>query len=140
MRRKLVAAALAAGLFAVAGCGDDDDGGSASTEEVCAQIDEAVEPLTDEFNEAVGAAGTAAATEDEAALAEAMIQLDQVVDEVTTALRDGAADAEDEDFSEALEEYAGEIEDLVDTVVAGEVPDMASQEEASQRVEEHCNT
>jgi len=139
MRRRLAAAALAAGMLAVAACGnnDNDDGGQ-STEEVCASLNEQLEPLDAELNQAISQTGLAAGQGDQAALAEAVVQLNDIVDRITDVVRGGAEDAEDEDFSAALETFADEMENLADGAASGEVPDMTAFEAARSEVEGYC--
>jgi hypothetical protein len=139
MRGKLAAAVLAAGLLVAAGCSDDSNGGG-GTEEVCEDINQVVDPLDAELTSALQAAGTAAATGDEAALAEAAVTLDNVIGEVTTALRDGADRAEDQEFSSSLQTFADELESLGEVVISGEQLDLTALGEAADRVEGYCTT
>lgn len=137
MRRKLAAVALAAGLFAVAGCSDD---GGASTEDVCNDIEGTADPLEGDLQTALQQAGMAAAQGDDAALAEAMVEVDSLLGEVTGAVRDGAEEAEDEEFSQALETWADELESLVSQVASGETaPDMSGLDAASDQVSQYCD-
>lgn len=139
MRRKLAAAFLAAGLFAAAGCGGDGGGGGASTEDICDDINETVDPLETELTSALQQAGMAAAQEDEAALESAVVELNRVVSEVTGAVRDGADDSDDEEFSQALRDFANELEGLIGSVSSGETsPDMSGLDAASDRLEGYC--
>lgn len=140
MRRKLAVAMLAAGMFAAAGCGGDGGGDEArSTEEICEEISATVDPLEEELSSALFEAGSAAAGEDEAVRADAMAELDELVGEFTGAVRDGAADAEDAEFSQALNDYADEVEDLIAQIAGGEAqPDMSGLDAANGQVEQYC--
>ena len=139
MRRGFAVAALAAGMLVAAACGNsDDDGGGQSTEEVCATLDEQVTPLEAELNTGVSEVGAAAAQGDEAAVAEAAVELSATVDQITGALRDAAEDAEDEQFSTALEGYAAEFENLESSAASGEVPDLTALGTAQSNVEQYC--
>lgn len=140
MRRRLVAAALAAGMLAAAGCGNNDDGGGQSTEEVCATLNEQLEPLDTELNTAISQTGLAAGQGDDAALADAVVQLNDVVGRITDVVRQGAEDAEDEAFSTALNTFADEMENLADGAANGEMPDLTAFEAARSDVEGHCGT
>jgi ABC-type transporter Mla subunit MlaD len=139
MRRRFAAVALAAGMLAAAACGNNDDGdGGQSTEEVCNRLNEQLAPLDAELNSALSEAGAAAAQGDDAALAEAVVELDATVSQITDVVRDGAADAEDEEFSTALETFATELENLASGAASGEVPDMTAFEAARSDVEQYC--
>jgi hypothetical protein len=141
MRRRLAAAALAAGMLATAACGnnnDDGDGGAQSTEEVCATLNEQLAPLDAELNTALSEAGAAAAQDDQAALAEAVVRLDTTVGEITEVVREGAGNAEDEQFSTALETFATELENLASGAASGQVPDLTAFEAARSGVEQYC--
>ena len=141
MRRGLAAAALAAGMLAAAACGNnDDDGGGQSTEEVCATLNEQLEPLDAELNQAISQTGLAAGQGDEAALAEAVLKLNDIVGRITDVVRDGADSAEDEEFNAALNTFADEIENLADGAANGEMPDMTAFEAARSDVEGYCGT
>lgn len=141
MRRRLVAAALAAGMLATAGCGkNNDDGGGQSTDEVCASLNEQLEPLDAELNTAMSQTGLAAGQGDEAALAAAVLELNDIVGRITEVVRGGAEDAEDEEFRDALNTFADEMENLADGAANGEMPDMTAFEAARGEVESYCGT
>jgi hypothetical protein len=138
MRRTLAAAALAAGILAAAGCGGGgEDGGS--TAAVCDRVEDTVEPLEPELTEALQTAALAAGQGDDAALAEAMVDLNGVVDEITTAVRDGAADADDQEFRLALENFANELETLALSVESGNFADPGSFATAADEVSGYCD-
>lgn len=147
MPRKLAAAVFAAGVFAVAGCGgggDDDNNNNEdagkSPEEICAELDETLAPLEAELATAISEAGAAAEQGDETAVAESAIQLNDLVGQITTALRDGAEASDDEEFGQALEDFAGELETLGMAVASGEGSDvdMTAYGEATAQFEEYC--
>jgi hypothetical protein len=139
MRRRLAAAALAAGMLATAACGNNNDGnGGQSTEAVCASLNEQLEPLDAELNQAISQTGLAAGQGDEAALAEAVLELNDIVGRITDVVRDGAQDAEDEEFSAALETFADEMENLAGEAASGEMPDLTAFEAARSEVEGYC--
>lgn len=141
MRRGFAAAALAAGMLAAAACGNNDnngDDGGQSTEAVCATLDEQVTPLEAELNTGISEVGAAAAQGDQAAAAEAAVGLSATVDQITGALRDAAGDAEDEQFSAALENFATEFENLESTVASGQQPDLTALGAARDEVEQYC--
>lgn len=141
MRRRLAAVGLAAGMLAAAACGNnDDDGGGRSTEEVCATLNEQLEPLDAELNQAISQTGLAAGQGDEAALADAVVQLNDIVGRITDVVRGGADSAEDEQFSTALSTFADEMENLADGAANGEMPDMTAFEAARSDVEGYCGT
>jgi hypothetical protein len=142
MRRRLAVAALAAGMLAAAACGNDNDGdgGGQSTEEVCATLNEQLAPLDAELNQAISQTGLAAGQGDEAALAEAVGQLNDIVGRITEVVRQGADNAEDEQFSTALNTFADEMENLADGAASGEMPDMTTFEAAQSDVEGYCGT
>jgi hypothetical protein len=140
MRRRLAAAALAAGMLAAAACGNNDDDGGQSTEEVCATLNEQLEPLDAELTQAISQTGLAAGQGDEAALAEAVLELNDIVGRITEVVRDGAENAEDEEFSTALNTFADEVENLADGAANGEMPDMNAFEAARTEVEGYCGT
>ncbi|HEY8471436.1 MAG TPA: hypothetical protein VIL37_02235 [Natronosporangium sp.] len=138
MRRKLAVVALAVGMLATVACSKDDDGGGQSTEAVCDSLNQQLQPLDAELNTAMSQAGLAAGQGDEAALAEAVAQLDDVVGRITEVVRGGAEDAEDEEFRNALNTFADEMENLADTAANGEMPDMTAFEAARSEVESYC--
>jgi hypothetical protein len=141
MRRRLAVAALAAGMLAAAACGNNnDDGGDQSTEEVCATLNEQLEPLDAELTQAISETGLAAGQGDEAALAEAVVRLNDIVGRITGVVRDGAENAEDEEFSTALNTFADEVENLADGAANGEMPDLTAFEAARNEVEGYCGT
>lgn len=137
MRGKLAAAVVAVGLFATAGCGGDGDDGR-STAEICEDINQVVEPMVEDFNSVMTELGAAAAREDEAALAAAAEQFNALVEQITSTVREGAADASDAEFSQALEDFATALEDLQQQTI-GAQPDLATFGGASERVSEFCN-
>jgi hypothetical protein len=139
MRRWLAVTALVAGMLAAAGCGNNDDGGQ-STEEVCATLNEQLEPLEADLTQAISETGLAAGQGDEAALADAVVRLNDIVGRITELVRGGAEDAEDEEFSNALNTFADEMENLADGAANGEVPDMTAFETAQSEVEGYCGT
>jgi hypothetical protein len=138
MRRGFAVAALAAGMLMAAACGNNDDDGGQSTEEVCATLDEEVTPLEADLNTGISEVGAAAAQGDQAALAEAAVGLSATIDEIAGALRDAAGDAEDEEFSTALEAFATEFENLESSAASGQVPDLTPLETARANVEQFC--
>jgi hypothetical protein len=140
MRRRLAVAALAAGMLAAAACGNNDDGGGQSTEEVCATLNEQLQPLDAELTQAISETGLAAGQGDQAALAEAVVRLNDIVGRITDVVRDGAEDAEDEEFSTALNTFADEVENLADGAANGEMPDLTAFEAARNEVEGYCGT
>jgi len=140
MRRALAVAALAAGMLAAAACGNNNDDGGQSTEEVCASLNEQLEPLDAELSQAISQTGLAAGQGDEAALAESVLQLNDIVGRITDVVRDGAENAEDEEFSASLNTFADEVENLADGAASGEVPDMTAFEAARSEVEGYCGS
>lgn len=141
MRRTVAAATLAVGLLTAAACGSDngngDDGGK-STEEVCNELSSTMEPLQPEVTAGLAALGQAAAEEDDAALAAAAVEFQGVVGQVTGAYRGAANDASDQGFSDALNGFADEIENLAESTVGGEAPDLTALSEANEAVEVYC--
>lgn len=137
MRRKLVVAALAASVLAgAAGCGGDD--GDRSTEEICTDLDAATEPLVADLNTTLAEAGLAAGQGDDAALAEAVVELNNVVGQITGAVRDAAEDASDDEFRAALDSYATELENLPGQLESGNLPDPAGVLAAGDGVAQYC--
>jgi hypothetical protein len=136
MRRKLAAAILAVGvLAAVAACGDD---GGRSTEEICADLNAAVDPLETDLTSALQAAGLAAGQGDNQALVEAVADLNAIVTEVNTAVRSAADDTSDEQFRAALETFATELENLAGEISAGDVPDPQAVQAAGSGITQYC--
>lgn len=141
MRRRLAVAVLAAGMLAATACGNNnDDSGGQSTEEVCATLNEQLAPLDAELNQAISQTGLAAGQGDEAALSEAVGQLNDIVGRITQVVREGADNAEDEQFSATLNTFADEMENLADGAASGEMPDMTAFEAAQRDVEGYCGT
>jgi hypothetical protein len=137
MRRKLAAAALAAGvLAAVTACGGDD---SRSTEEICADLNAAVDPLETGLSSALQEAGLAAGQGDDVALAEAVTELNTIVSEVNTAVRDAAEETSDVQFRAALETFATELENLAGEIAGGNVPDPQAVQAAGNGVSQYCD-
>jgi len=132
-------AAVAVGLFAVAGCGGDDGGSDASDPAgICADINQVVDPMVADFNSALMEVGSAAAREDEAALAEASGRLSDLVAQIVAAIREGAERTSDEEFGQALEAYAAALEGLLEQA-AGPQPDLTQIGAAAERVAAICN-
>lgn len=142
MRRKLAAAVLAAGMLtAVTACGggdDDDGGGGQSTEALCEDLNATLDPLEADLTSAMQEAGLAAGQDDDAALAEAVLQLNSLVTEVNTEVRGAAEDAADDEFRTALETFATELENLSGEVESGNVPDPQGIQAAGDGVAEFC--
>jgi hypothetical protein len=144
MRRTLAAALLAAGMFATAACGNDDDGGDGgdggrSTEEVCADLEQEIDPLMTDATAAMQEAAIANGQGDQAAAAEAALRAQDLVGQITSAARDGAADAEDAEFSAALNTFADEFDNLASTVATtGEPPDTTTFTEAADEIDTYC--
>lgn len=141
MRRKTAAAVLATGLLAtVAACGGN---GGESTEDVCNTIEvESSEPA-ERFGAAVSDATAAVAAEDQQAALAAVGDAQTAADDWTQVIRDGADDAEDEEFADALNAWADELEALVDDfdparAMAGEMPDDSAMQAANDRIDEFC--
>lgn len=139
MRRKLAAAVLAAGMLtAVTACGGDDDDGGQSTEALCEDLNATLDPLEADLTAAMQEAGLAAGQGDDAALATAVLELNNLVSEVNTEVRGAAEDAEDEEFRTALETFATELENLAGEVQSGNVPDPQGVQAAGDGVEAFC--
>ena len=137
MRRRLGAAVLAAGMLAAtAACGGDD---GRSTEELCQDLNATLDPLDAELNAAMSQAGLAAGQGDEAALAEAAVELDGIVSEVTGALWQAADEADDDEFRAALESFAVELEGMASEIQSGTVPDTQAFQEAAAGVSQYCD-
>ena len=146
MRRMLAAAFLAAGVFATAACGNNDDGGGGdggdggrSTEDVCADREQQIDPLMTDATTAMQEAAIANGQGDEAAAAEAALRAQDLVGQITQAARDGADDAEDADFSAALNNFADEFDAMASTVATtGEPPDTTAFTEAADEIDTYC--
>jgi hypothetical protein len=143
MRRKVGAVVLAAGLFAAAACGDNNGNGGGSTEEVCDKIDtEGLEAF--ERFEAAGVEINAALQEgDDAAALVAVSDAQAAADDIVEVLRDGADEAEDEELSTALTNFADEFETFLggldpEALAAGEVPDTTDLDAAGEEVDAIC--
>lgn len=145
MRRTIAAAAVTAGLLAVAGCSADDDSegggsedGGGNVQAVCDDLQETVAPLDPDFSQALNEAGMAAANEDEDAFEEAKETLDELVAEIAGTLRDGAERTDDQEFSDALLGLAEAVEALGEIALGADPPDGEAFQEAGSRVEEFC--
>lgn len=146
MRRTLAAALLAAGMFATAACGNDDDGGDGggdggrSTEDVCAELDEQVDPLFTDATTAMQEAAIANGQGDDAAAGEAALRAQDLVGQMTEALRTNADEAEDEELGTALNNFADELENMATTVATtGEPPDTTALSAAADQIAQHCD-
>jgi ABC-type transporter Mla subunit MlaD len=139
MRRTVAAAALALGMLAAAACGGGGDDDGDSTEAICGRLEETVTPLEAELGTAMSNAALAANQGDDAALAEARAKLDELVGQITGAVRQGAEDASDEEFRTALHTFADELENLAAGLQAGEVLDTGAFEAARTGVSQHCD-
>lgn len=158
MRRILAVAALSGALLAAAACGDDGgnggDGGDTgaggptgaagnlSNEEICAQGEEILTGFETATQEAGTAMVEAIAAGDEAAMAEAAASLTSQTSDLAEQLRDIAADAEDPELRSALEDFANELETVVEGIAADPAAlddlDTTALDDASARVEEFC--
>jgi hypothetical protein len=158
MRRILAAAVLGAAMFAAAACGsDNDDGGddnppptapspsasgAASTEETCAEIDEAMGDFQTDLVTTGADLSAAAESGDEAAVEEAANNLVTAASETGDRLRDIAANSEDPELRTAVEDVATEVENLANAFATDpnslESLDTTAFDDAAAAVEEQC--
>lgn len=150
MRRTLATAVLAAGMFAAAACsgdggsdggdggGGDGGGGGASTEEICADLEQSLDPVLADLSTAMQEAALAAGQGDQTAAATGVAELNELVGEVTGVLQDNAAKASDQEFSGALETFAAELETLATGVATGQPPDTQALQDAGDGVAQYC--
>lgn len=137
MRFKLAAAALAAGMLVTAtACGGDD---GRSTDEICDDLNATLDPREAELTSALQEAGLAAGQGDQAALATAMVTLDEIVNEVNEAVRKAAEETSDEQFRTALESFADELDNLVTEIASGSLPDPQAIQDAGDGVGQFCD-
>jgi len=157
MRRILSVALLGAVLIAPAACrsnNNDDDGGdppaatatsptpgAGSTEDTCAQIDDAMGDFQTELVTAGAALAAASESGDEAAVEEAGANLLGVAGETADRLRDIAADSEDPELRTAVEDAATEVENLAGSFAEDpslESLDTAAFDDAVAAIEAEC--
>lgn len=151
MKRKWVAAALAAGLFAVGACGDDDgDGGDGgdeptgkSTEEVCTDVEAAIGEMETAVQAAVADATAAAESGDELAALAAWEDLQGAIETLAGDLRTSAGEAEEQETADTLNTAADDIDTFVENfdiqaIESGEFPDTTALDESTAAVNEMC--
>lgn len=158
MKRKWVAAALAAGLFAMGACGDDNDGGGdggdggnnggdgptgKTNEEVCADLETAAGEMDTSLQAAMSDVTAAMESGDQAAALTALQDLQGAVSDFSEALSTGADEAADPETAETLSSAADEIDTALETldieaIQAGDIPDPAPLEQAIADVEQLC--
>jgi hypothetical protein len=155
MRRILAMAVLGGALFGAAACGGNDDGGNGngnggdgggtlSNEEVCAQGEEIATEYATESSESGAALLEAAETGDEAQMAQAANEFTAVTGDMADRMRALAADAEDPELRDAIEDFATELENLADALASDptslETYDSTGLDAASDRLDELCPT
>lgn len=155
MKRKWAAAVLAAGLFAVGACGDDNGGGGdggnggedeptgKSNEEVCTDLEAAAGEMETSLDTALSEATAAMQDGDQAAALTALQDLQTAIGDFSEALATGADEAEDPETAETLGTAADEIDTAlesldIEAIQGGEVPDTAPLEQAIADVEQLC--
>ena|SRR5690606_572877 len=139
MRRAAVTA-VAMGLLALAACGGDSGG----TEEICNRVETEGNEAAERFASAGAEIGAALQEQDEAAALAAVTDAQNASADLVDVIRQGADDADDEALSQALDNWANELEAMVAgldpaSLMAGEAPDDAAMQAAADEVQAICD-